>query len=111
MSSSTQVKQPSWRIDKRKTAERGYGGRWQRERAAFLQRPENVLCCMCQAEVRVTASQVVDHKVPHRGDDVLMWDQTNWQALCKTHHNSDKQMAERSGRKHTRFDANGHVVW
>lgn len=105
------AQQPSWRTDKRKTAERGYGARWQRERAAFLQRPENVLCCMCKAEGRVTAAQVIDHKVPHRGDQLLMWDHTNWQALCKTHHSSDKQMAERSGRQRLQFDADGNVVW
>ena len=93
------AKLPSWRTDKRKTAERGYGGRWQRERAAFLARPENALCVMCQAEGKVVAATVVDHKTAHRGDDGLMWDQSNWQALCAPHHNSDKQMAEKSGRK------------
>lgn len=54
-------RQPSWRTDKRKTAERGYGGRWQRERKAFLSQPENVLRVMCKAEGRVTAAAVVDH--------------------------------------------------
>ncbi|WP_225783343.1 HNH endonuclease [Xenophilus sp. Marseille-Q4582] len=92
------MKQPSWRQDRRKTAERGYGGRWQRERKAFLARPENVLCVMCSAERRVTIATVVDHIVPHKGDEVLMWDQTNWQPLCKRHHDSDKQ-AEEKGRK------------
>lgn len=89
---------PSWRTDKRKTAERGYGGRWQRERAAFLQRPENVLCRMCKAEGRVTTATVVNHKSPHQGDGTLMWDQTNWQPLCKTHHDSGKHRQEKSGR-------------
>ena len=105
------AKQPSWRTDKSKTAERGYGGRWQRERAAFLSRAENVLCVMCKAEGRVTAATVVDHKTPHRGDDTLMWDQANWQALCKPHHDSDKQMLEKSGEVRTKFDADGRVVW
>ena len=89
------AKQPSWRTDKRKTAERGYGGRWQRERKAFLSRPENVLCVMCLADGRVTQATVVDHKTPHQGDDALMWDQTNWQSLCAMHHSSHKQAAER----------------
>lgn len=34
--------QPSWRSDKRKTVERGYGGKRQRERVAFLN--TNRLC-------------------------------------------------------------------
>lgn len=91
-------KQPSWRTDKRKTAERGYGGRWQRERKAFLARQENVLCVMCRAEDRVIAATVVDHKVKHEGNETLMWDQANWQPLCKQHHDSAKQMLEKSGR-------------
>lgn len=90
--------QPSWRTDKRKTSERGYGWRWQKARAAFLSRPENVLCRMCKAEGRITAATVVDHKVPHRGDEVLMWDQENWQPLCKPHHDGAKQALEKSGR-------------
>ena len=104
-------KQPSWRTDKRKTAERGYGARWQRERKAFLNRKENVLCVMCKAEGRITAATVVDHKVAHKGDETLVWDQTNWQGLCKPHHDSDKQMAERSGEQRTRFDGDGRVIW
>ena len=104
------AKQPSWRTDRRKTAERGYGARWQRERAVFLAQPENVLCCMCRAEGRVTAAQVVDHKVAHRGDEVLMWDQSNWQALCKPHHDSDKQRQEKSGRVVQVIGADGWPV-
>lgn len=100
-------KQPSWRTDKRKTSERGYGARWQRERAAFLARPENVLCVMCQEMGRVKLATVVDHKIPHKGDEVLMWDQSNWQPLCKTHHNSDKQREEKSGRRAPTIGADG----
>lgn len=102
---------PSWRTDRRKTAERGYGGRWQRERKAFLARTENVLCVMCRDEGKTVAAQVVDHKVAHRGDERLMWDQSNWQPLCKLHHDSAKQAEEKSGHKATRFDAQGHVIW
>lgn len=104
-------KQPSWRTDKRKTAERGYGGRWQRERKAFLSRPENVLCVMCKAEGRTVAAQVVDHITPHKGDETLMWDQANWQPLCKPHHNSDKQLEEKTRSDQTRFTKDGRVIW
>lgn len=99
----------TWRDDKT-TAERGYGGRWQRARAVFLR--SNPLCVHCQREGRVTAATLVDHRIPHRGDMALFWDQTNWDALCSTHHSSDKQMAERSGRRRRlRFDAAGNVLW
>ncbi|WP_368028316.1 HNH endonuclease signature motif containing protein [Paenibacillus sp. DCT19] len=29
---------------------------------------------------------MVDHIVPHKGDEGLFWDSTNWQALCKRCH-------------------------
>lgn len=103
-------KQPSWRHDRRKTAERGYGARWQRERKEFLRQPENVLCVMCWAEGNAKAATVVDHKVPHRGDEELMWDRTNWQPLCKAHHDGDKQAMERSGKVRPTIGADGWPV-
>lgn len=53
---------------------------------------------MCQAEGRVTAASVVDHKVPHKGDPQLMWDHDNWQPLCKPHHDTTKQSVETGGK-------------
>lgn len=66
------------------TAQRGYGGKWQRYRLKFLER--NVLCVMCQAQGKVTAATVVDHIVDHRGNQDLFWDKANHQALCKPCH-------------------------
>ena len=37
-------------------------------------------------EGRYVLATDVDHIVPHRGDPVLFWDQSNWQALCHSHH-------------------------
>lgn len=76
-----------------KTAARGYGGKWQRERLSYLR--EHPLCVMCEKEGRITAAQVVDHITPHKGDHKLMWSRSNWQALCKPHHDRDKQMIDR----------------
>nr|WP_258536290.1 HNH endonuclease signature motif containing protein [Comamonas kerstersii] len=50
---------------------------------------------MCAAEGRVTVATVVDHIVPHRGDQSLFWRRSNWQSLCSTHHSKDKQRDER----------------
>ena len=80
------------------SAERGYGGRWQRARREFLNRPENVFCRMCLADGREVRATVVDHVTPHRGDYELMWDETNWQSLCAAHHSRDKQSFEKTGR-------------
>jgi len=84
----------SWR-DGKTTAERGYGARWQRARAAFL--CKHPLCVMCLAENVVRAASVVDHIEPHRGNEHLFWDESNWQPLCAHHHSSDKARQEGGG--------------
>ena len=53
------------------TAARGYGGRWQRARLLFLQ--ANPLCVFCERVGRVELASVVDHILPHRGDQDLFW--------------------------------------
>lgn len=75
-------------------AARGYDARWQRERLRFLR--ENPLCVSCRRQGRLTAATVVDHIVPHRGDEDRFWDRSNWQALCARCHNK-KTAAEDGG--------------
>lgn len=99
----------SWRNATTSSAARGYGYRWQKARAQFL--AENPLCTICDKTGRTVLAQVVDHIKPHRGDDALFWDRANWQPLCKQCHSSDKQRAERSGRKATKFNADARVIW
>jgi 5-methylcytosine-specific restriction protein A len=42
----------------------------------------------CLAKDLVVAATVVDHIVPHRGDERLFWDSVNnWQSLCESCHN------------------------
>lgn len=94
-----------WRTSNMTTAERGYGARWQRARKLFLQK--HPLCVMCEAEGRVTAATVVDHMDPHRGDEAVFWDESRWQSLCASHHSSDKQRQERSGKPARRIGADG----
>lgn len=73
--------------------ERGYTSRWRRARAAYLSR--NPLCRTCRAAGLIVPSTVVDHVTAHRGDAGLMWEQTNWQALCKPCH--DKKTSREDG--------------
>ena len=68
----------------RPAAARGYGARWQRLSKLFLL--SHPLCAKCQREGKYVKATVVDHIRPHRGDPGLFWDQTNWQPLCKHHH-------------------------
>lgn len=78
------------------STERGYGGKWQKARAAFL--AEHPLCRMCDENGFVMAARVVDHIIPHKGDMKLFWSRSNWQALCKPCHDGEKQRIERGGR-------------
>lgn len=65
--------------------ERGYGHKWRKERLAYL--AVNPLCVTCHSLGRVEAAVVVDHIIPHKGDDKLFWRRSNWQALCIVCHN------------------------
>ena len=68
----------------RSAAARGYNSRWRRESKKFLQL--HPLCEECLRHGIATPATVVDHIVPHRGDQKLFWDKSNWQALCKKCH-------------------------
>lgn len=92
----TTVPAGSWRGGKTSSTARGYGYRWQKARQQHLQ--QHPLCVMCEAQGRVEAATVVDHITPHRGDERLFWDQTNWQSLCKPHHDGEKQRQEAAAR-------------
>lgn len=76
-------------------ASRGYGSRWRKARATYLAR--HPLCVKCERRGRVTEATVVDHRIPHKGDPALFWDEGNWQALCGSCHSGAKQAEERRG--------------
>ena len=83
------------RYPRAKTAERGYGARWQRYRKHYL--ADHPLCVYCKRQGRLTPATVVDHIVPHKGDQALFWNASNHQALCKQHHDSAKAAEEARG--------------
>ena len=64
--------------------ERGYNARWRKARKAFLQ--EHPLCAECLKAGKLTPATVVDHIIPHRGNQELFWNAENWQPLCKECH-------------------------
>lgn len=74
-------------------SERGYDGRWRKFRKLFLAR--NPLCVYCKRKGRLTLATVVDHVIPHRGDQELFWRDGNHQGLCKACHDSTKAREER----------------
>ena len=74
-------------------SERGYNWRWTKARNTFLK--SNPLCRIHEQRGQIVAATVVDHIVPHKGDQALFWDTGNWQPLCKVCHDSTKQAEER----------------
>ena len=80
--------------------QRLYDRKWRKQRNYFLQ--SNPLCIMCKHIGMVTAATVVDHVIPHNGNEKLFWDINNWQPLCKKHHDSDKRKIDNRNTKQGR---------
>ncbi|VFR96504.1 Phage holin [plant metagenome] len=105
----------SWRAGKTST-QRGYGYRWQQERAEYLRlHPFCVRCLDGLGLARASSGEavinacgdlglpvpwadLVDHIIEHRGNPALFWDRGNWQGLCQCHHSGDKQREEAARR-------------
>jgi 5-methylcytosine-specific restriction endonuclease McrA len=87
--------------------EQGYDNHWVRARGRFL--AAHPLCVMCQARGRLTPANVVDHIVPHRGDQVLFWDTANWQSLCTPCHNGPKRLLEQAAERRARANSGDHT--
>ena len=77
------------RFDQRRpsSSARGYDRSWEKARAEFLRRHPR---CKCG-----DPATLVDHIRPHRGDQTLFWDKTNWEAMCVSCHSGAKQRIER----------------
>jgi 5-methylcytosine-specific restriction protein A len=103
------INRASWRTGKGSSSERGYTWAWTKARRVYL--AAHPLCVMCSAAKRVTAANVVDHIIPHEGNQELFWDESNWQSLCKPHHDTDKAEQEGRHRVRAKFDDSGRVIW
>ncbi len=65
-----------------------------RERAIVARVVAEVIVECARRSIPLPYGNVVDHVVPHRGDEALFWDRSNWQTLCQKHHSRDKQREE-----------------
>ena len=83
----------------RSAARRGYGSAWQKASRQFL-RDVQPLCQECMKQGRYTKATVVDHIIPHRGDEKLFWDQENWQGLCKRCHDQKTRREDQTPTYH-----------
>ena len=76
--------------------ERGYDSRWDKARATYL--ATHPLCVMRLSNATCgKPATIVDHVVPHRGDQKKFWDSSNWQSLCVHCHSARKQTSENRG--------------
>jgi 5-methylcytosine-specific restriction protein A len=89
------------------SSDRGYTWDWRKARARFLR--QFPLCRMCEQIGRLVPATVVDHIIPHKGDQGLFWDAANWQPLCKPHHDSSKRLQEH-GRGVPGCDVDGNPI-
>ena len=72
---------------------------WQKASKVYLR--EHPLCEECMRNGKYVQAEVVDHVIPHRGDQKLFWDSGNWQSLCKRCH--DKKTGRIDGRPTYRY--------
>lgn len=70
---------------------------WKRTSIRFL--AEHPLCVLCLEKQVLTPSTVTDHIKPHRGDERLFWDESNYQAVCKRCHDRKTATADGGGGK------------
>lgn len=61
-----------------------YDHRW--AQASKRHRAEHPLCAECERKGRTEPAVCVDHVIPHRGNVELFWDESNWESLCRTCH-------------------------
>lgn len=54
------------------------------------------LCERCLRDSRVTPATVVNHRIRHRGDEVLFFDPSNHESVCKRCHDGEVQREERA---------------
>lgn len=85
--------QADYEVRRGSARDRGYTSRW--DKAATTFKRDNPLCLGCEAVDRVELAKVVDHIIPHKGDQTLFWDKGNWQSCCERHHDIVKQYLER----------------
>lgn len=70
----------------RSAAGRGYDWKWQKFRKSYLGSHPWCQACLAEDPPRYTPSEVIDHRIPFRGDETLKYDLDNLQPLCKYHH-------------------------
>lgn len=80
-----QAPKPRQQVSPRKL---GYTTAWDKARAEFLKTHPRCECPVHKGKPDAPAAQMVDHKVPHKGDRTLFWSRSNWQAMTNSCHST-----------------------
>lgn len=91
---ATEAKQAERQIDARRGSarQRGYTTAWDKAAKGHLR--SHPLCVGCEARGEIVAAELVDHVVPHKGDQTVFWDRAGWQSACRWCHDVVKQSLE-----------------
>lgn len=81
-----------------------YNYQWKKIRSRYLK--ENPLCVYCMKEGIVEPATVVDHIKAHKGDKDVFWDFMNWQALCKSCHDTKTSTEDGGFGNNTKININ-----
>jgi len=66
--------------------------RWLKIRKLYL--AQNPLCAECEKLGRTVPATILDHIIPHRGNEALFFEPTNRAGLCKRCHDSKTRRGE-----------------
>jgi 5-methylcytosine-specific restriction protein A len=78
---------PALAHERKSANERGYTYRWQKLAKAYLRlHPFAVDVFGTHEPGRVYVAEVVDHIIPHKGDQILFWSVSNLQGLTAADH-------------------------
>lgn len=78
--------------------DRGYTTKWDKASKGHLD--HHPLCVYCAMgawgeDPRDTPATLVDHLIPHRGDQAVFWNRADWTSSCAECHDGPKQVVER----------------
>lgn len=65
-----------------------YNSEWRKRRANYLMRNPFCVDPFGKHKGRQVVANVVDHKLAHKGNKELFWNEDNWQSLCTSCHNT-----------------------
>ncbi|MCP4703273.1 MAG: HNH endonuclease [candidate division Zixibacteria bacterium] len=95
------LKKKQYHRNRNKEWQHLYGSSWQRARKSFLS--QYPLCAECLKNGITKVANVVDHRIPHKGNTNLFWNVGNWNSLCYSCHNKKTAKEGAFGNERTKL--------